>query len=323
LFGCSLHPIEGDVWRKSTLDIVERIRCEAKEGLGNFRGNKHEERIVETAKIAYDFQFDVEGYYEAGSGKAEFRGAPFTLDLSASLRNDRNSGKNRRDFLIIEDLEELSKAVCPKDKTPANWVYPITGAIGMDEIVRTYIQLEKLTDLEPGGTRTGLVKVKGGDSDVFADELVFTTEWNVGATATIELNTIAGSFRLSKVAPFGNARRKDVHSVTIALARDPGDDPDLPAAGLPSPSGERPRPAADRPGSPEKGKAVSRAKRERLYIAENENAKRQLAFKDSKRVAKLVLRDATPGNRVVLELLRRRNLRDDARVTARVLLGQP
>ena len=32
LAGCSMHPLPDDVSRVSTVDIVERIRCEAQEG---------------------------------------------------------------------------------------------------------------------------------------------------------------------------------------------------------------------------------------------------------------------------------------------------
>jgi hypothetical protein len=298
------------------VDIVERIRCEAKAGLGDFRKSKHDERIVRATKIAYDFQFDVNGHYETGSGRAEFRGAPLALDLSASLRNDRNAGGNKRDFLIVEDLEELSKATCPKDNTPPNWVYPIVGSIGMDELVRTYIKLEKLTDLAPGGAKTGA-------NDVFADELTFTTEWSAGATATIELNTVAGTFRLTKIAPFGNAGRRDEHSVTVALARDPADDPDLPAPGVTKGPGERPHLVADRASLAQKKGTRAKAKSARMAIAEAEEEDDARPYVDSKRVANLILRDASPRNRVLLEVLRRRNLRDDDRVAARVLRAPP
>jgi hypothetical protein len=311
LGGCSLPQIERDVWRQSTIDIVETIRCEAKKGLGNFRGNKHEERIVQNTKIAYDFSFDVEGGYSTGSGTVEFRGTPLMLNLSAGLSQDRVSGQNTRDFLIVEDLETLSKAVCPKDKTPANWVYPIVGSIGMDELVRTYIKLEKLTDLATGSPR------HGAGSDVFVDALTFTTELNVGATATIELNTVAGSFRLTRLAPFGNARRTDVHTVTVALARDPLVDPDPDEVGSSRSPGERPRRVAERPDPPTGKSRALTAKRARQYVAEEKNP----AVQESKRVGDLVLKDATPGNRLVVELLRRRNLKEDGKVVERVLRG--
>jgi hypothetical protein len=52
-------------------------------------------------------------------------------------------------------------------------------------------------------------------------------------------------------------------------------------------------------------------------VAEEKNP----AVQDSKRVGDLVLKDATPGNRLVVELLRRRNLKEDGKVVERVLRG--
>ena len=66
LFGCSTHPLPQDVARVSTVDIVRRIRCEAKEGLeealqraaehGALR-KAHVEKIVKLTTIGYEFTF--------------------------------------------------------------------------------------------------------------------------------------------------------------------------------------------------------------------------------------------------------------------------
>jgi hypothetical protein len=135
------------------------------------------------------------------------------------------------------------------------------------------------------------------------------------------LNTVAGRFRLTEIAPFGNARRRDVHSVTVALAREPLVDPDPPAAG--TASGQRPHLVADRASLAQKKGARAKAKSARMAIAEAEEEDDAKPYVDSKRVANLVLRDASPNNRVLLELLRRRNLRADERVAERVLTGSP
>src|SRR5215813_12438385 len=64
LLGCSIHPLPGDIPRVATIDIVERIRCEAKAGLISVlredpRTQKLDARILEGTKIGYDFHFDI------------------------------------------------------------------------------------------------------------------------------------------------------------------------------------------------------------------------------------------------------------------------
>src|SRR5215510_3565430 len=64
LSGCSIHPLPGDVPRVATVDIVERMRCEAKEGLMKVmsepnRNKKVDAQIFENSWVGYDFVFDI------------------------------------------------------------------------------------------------------------------------------------------------------------------------------------------------------------------------------------------------------------------------
>ncbi len=56
LVACSMHPLPYDVSRVSTYDIVEKLRCEAKEGL---RGVPYGHPILKHTVIGYDFTFDI------------------------------------------------------------------------------------------------------------------------------------------------------------------------------------------------------------------------------------------------------------------------
>ena len=154
--GCSVHPLPDDLSPASTVDIVKRIRCEAWEGMTGFRPHEREkvDKIIGATKIGYDVVFSITEQNAAGGGKLEFdrpsfkgKGNGFSLDLSASADASRT---NKRSFRFVDKLSELKtegEKSCRGPATAANLLYPITGATGMGELVRTYIKLEILTDL--------------------------------------------------------------------------------------------------------------------------------------------------------------------------------
>src|SRR3972149_11826331 len=84
LLGCSTHPLPQDVARVSVVDIVRRIRCEAKEGLedalqraaaqGASR-RAHVERIRDLSKIGYEFRFEISEDNKAGASGLTFERA--------------------------------------------------------------------------------------------------------------------------------------------------------------------------------------------------------------------------------------------------------
>ncbi len=185
---------------------------------------------------------------------------------------------------MLRVLEKLNAANCTDIATRANWIYPITGAIGMGEVVRTYIRLEKLTDFGTGFASGDLPLKPKADSVVFSDDIDYTTEFGGSATPTLELASIVGKFRLTKATIMAEAKRKDIHSVTVALAQD-GQSVDLP----------------ETPQLTELGVNFgnSRAGARTLDAA--------------------VVRGAPAKARVLYELERRRLLKEDERVTARLV----
>jgi hypothetical protein len=219
-----MHPLPYDVTRVSTYDIVEKLRCEAKEGL---RGVPYGHPILKHTVIGYDFTFDITEDNNLNSGGLNFNrpgfrdGSHFELDFTGSATRKR---ENKRQFRVLESLQKLSAADCSDTGTRANWIYPITGAIGLDEVLSTYVRLERLTDFGTGDIGTQL----GKDSVVFSDDITYTTEIGGSATPTLELASIVGKFRLTKATITGNLNRKDIHSVVVALAQD-GQPVDLPA----------------------------------------------------------------------------------------------
>lgn len=291
LLGCSMHPLPENISRVSTFDIVERIRCEVLEGLQEFRpDDRRANKIIAATTIGYDFSFRIEEKTGAGGGELEYRRASFKsnekgffLELSGGAQAER---KNVRSFRIVDKLADLRvqrAANCSTPVSTANGLYPITGATGMAEVVRTYVKLELLTDL-----------AAYEKSEVFSDELEFTTKFSAGATTTLELRTIAGDFRLSHASLMGTASRDDIHSVTVALTRGPGD-VDI-VRGV-----ER---------------MVEHKARGVLAAAVADPVIRP--YRTLRRVAATQTGAET---RVINELQRRRNAREDERTVSRVLFG--
>lgn len=235
LAGCAVHPLPQDVSYASTVQIVSRIRCEAKGGLEEAlakaaalgsASRRHAEKIVESTSIGFEFTFRMAENNRAAGGKLELErelakaGESFKLELDADVNASHdgttNTRSNTRFFRIVDDLKELRDARCgrrTREATP-NLLHPISGSTGMAEVVRTYLELEMLTDLQLGR------KVNNNKMVTFTDRLDFTTTMAAGASADIELDTPAGSLRLTRASLTGTAFRKDAHSVQVVLARD-------------------------------------------------------------------------------------------------------
>lgn len=293
LIGCSIHPLPENISRASTFDIVERIRCEVLEGLRDFTPHEKEkaEKIIDATAIGYDFEFAIEEKNAASGAKLEYKrpafkgeGKGFFLEIRGGAETER---KNTRIFRIVDKLSDLRRERgerCDGTITTANGLYPITGATGMAEVVRTYVKLEMLSDF-----------ARGDKGVVFSDDLEFMTKFSAGVTPKIELATVAGQFRLSHASFTGTASREDIHSVTVALSRGQGDVDmvrTVTAMLGPRPVGK----AAAFDGEP--------------LIRPYRTVRRLLASQGP-----------GPETRVLYELQRRRNAREDARVVSRVLFG--
>jgi len=232
----------------NTVQIVRRVRCEAKEGLeevlkkaaSDALKKKHVDKIIAGTTIGFEFKFVMSENNKAQGGILTFTraganaGEKFELTVDADLNGDHSEGKNSRQnerrFRVVDDLKDLQDAPCGRRATAAgpNPAYPITGSTGMAEVVRTYIELEAMTDFAVKAPN------KRGEVVTFSDELEFTTTLDTGTFIDVNLSTPVRSLRLSKATVTGSLLRKDVHSVKVVLARDQDHrDVDLPERGTP------------------------------------------------------------------------------------------
>jgi hypothetical protein len=201
LAGCSTFPIPDDVTRKSTYDIVEQIRCEAKRAVVDYG------QQLKNAAIAYEFQFHITETNDSSAsatGSIPFvNGGSFGLGANAGLSLTRDT---MRDFKVVDSFEQLRKTNCSREFLEKNWVYPIAGDIGVYEVVATFIKLQE-TD-------------NPSDKEVFsfADTLTFTTDLSGGVSPTLTLLPITGKFRVTGASANLTAGRTDIHEVTLTLA---------------------------------------------------------------------------------------------------------
>jgi hypothetical protein len=180
----------------------------------------------ENAVIGYEFQFTItENNNNSGSAsfRLPFTDGNFTLGLSAGNDLQRHSDRN---FKFAETFEEVIGADCRDDEPVKRWKYPITGNIGLKEVVETFVRLETLTNLDESSSTT--VRDKSKKLATFADKLLFTTTFRGSVEPAVELDPgPLNSFRLARASGSFGADRSDVHRVTVALALD------LPAEGRP------------------------------------------------------------------------------------------
>jgi hypothetical protein len=305
LLGCSIRPLPENsplnFPRASTYDIVQRVRCEAKEGLDRFRDSRrkdHIDLIVAATSIGFDFQFTMSETNNLVDGQLGLRGRSpnitsrrLDVDLTGKVERTRS---NTRTFRIIEDLADVDNADCSIKAGP-NLAYPISGKLQIGEIVRTYLQLERISDLDeperetivfnvPEGTGSAKAERKG----VFSEQLDFRATLTGGATPKLVLDAVAGGFRITNARVTGVATRNDTHSLIVAFAQDPNFNDEK----------------------------VRRAIRERKTLI---GRGRKLVRGARSETALAQESSAFARNRVNLELARLRNLRDDEQESSKFL----
>jgi hypothetical protein len=166
--------------------------------------------------VAMQFRFDLTEQNKASTeGKVTFpihfgsSSIGFDSALDKKRQSDRAVGMSTT-FGELYDLYESKSCDTAGLTDPEHRrarVYPITGNVGMRELVDQYIKIRK---------DTTLAKSVLGDSKLFSDKIVFTTEVSGGVAPSIDLSPTP-KHKIS----FGidlSASRKDVHEVIVDIA---------------------------------------------------------------------------------------------------------
>ena len=200
----------------------------------------------EATAIAYDFTFDITEDNAIG-GTTNFLSqlTNGTFGLAAGVATDRQR-ETIRNFRIADTfggLRRLSGCDGPDTITAGNYVYPITGKVGLEEMVMTFVNLNEHENLAPPKSaalenantafaaataptpskKSAKKAAPAADSakvSVLADTFNFTTMITGTLTPTLTITPVAHLSRLNltqATLPM-SASRKDVHKLVVALS---------------------------------------------------------------------------------------------------------
>jgi hypothetical protein len=250
LGACSIHPLPENVTGNNTSAIVRKIRCEARDaviqtalryleregfeydesGLRalNLKKLPFKKRVQDNLKLFAQtgivYSFTLQGTESGGLSTTADIVKPLTHGtgtLTPTLSNTL-SRDNIRAFTISDNFRSLVQDVkdsyCNFDPPGPNYEYPITGRIGIDEMIKTFISLTLFGDL--GGpqdvTKIGPPKALGPPTMV--DTITFITTLSAGFTPKMVLSPVGKSWQLMDATFPLSAARTDKHAVIVGLA---------------------------------------------------------------------------------------------------------
>jgi hypothetical protein len=139
------------------------------------------------------------------------------LTLSPSF-GDSLARQNIRTFTITDNFRDLvqkvSDSYCNFGPSGPNYQYPITGMVGIYEMVTTFIDMTLFNNL--GGKADVATSAKRGPPTM-ADSLTFTTTVTGGLTPKVTFTPVTNRFGVSTATVAASASRIDKHQVIIGL----------------------------------------------------------------------------------------------------------
>src|SRR6201991_5186395 len=192
-----------------------------------FKGAEYA-KIRSVAKLFYDtgiaYSFDLtmtENNDLSGSVDflKPFTQPKFTLGISAGAKRQRS---NNRTFTVTDTFSYLLTKLnvdvrgfryCDGQIVQANYAYPIAGRIGIDRLVKDFIELTLFGSLAEPKSVPGAT-----GAPTMADKLTFTTAINASANPVVVFTPVTHAFQLTNASLTASADRKDTHQVTVALA---------------------------------------------------------------------------------------------------------
>ncbi|GJE16150.1 hypothetical protein AIGOOFII_0854 [Methylobacterium marchantiae] len=247
---CSIHPVPEDVTGVTTLEIANKIRCEAFYAVNdilidfikrkNFRNADKILKILnenpaslknlpydkiepELSKlldkydgtaIALDFTFDMTETNKISTELGILSIIANNSDALSLKGSSDRTRKNIRNFRIVKTIKELylKGEECAKPTNQVNYAYPITGNIGIREVLDTFFGLNE----------TLLLSENAKDKTVlFADTITFTTTFNGSASPAVLLSSLARSTTIGTFNLVLDGGRTDTHTLIIAISLPP------------------------------------------------------------------------------------------------------
>lgn len=242
LSACSIHPLPDGYAREATIDIVEAIRCETRRAivgeLLDFLDKSTAPKTLQTAadlragrlKFAKANPDDLDPKTRAGVEKFRNAGIAYAFTFTIT-ENDNATGnaslelplsygtltlglkagaeKKRIAERVVKLGDSFGELVTDREEQCSdyperreNFIYPITGEIGLGETVETFVKVANQTS-------------KVGE---YSDELTFTTKLMKQIKPSIKLTKVVPNrVRLASADMDLNADRQDVHKVKVLL----------------------------------------------------------------------------------------------------------
>lgn len=252
LSACATKPIPDTFASLNTYEIAQRARCEMRDALNAMVAKglgtalrKYDKvipskvtpccgqeppaptvekdrtfRPLDELRIAYEFTFDIKENNDL-TGNLDFfdliTAGTFSLGITAENKRERKNFRNFRIYELSKDLmgsSEMAK-MCTDIKSGVGVQYPITGEIGLEESVLTFLKLYETGIVTGPATSTQDIAILG-------DTIEFTTTVGGSINPSINLNGPRSNISLDKTGIGVNLLRTDKHKLSLALSIVPG-----------------------------------------------------------------------------------------------------
>ena len=176
-------------------------------------------RLFYDTGVAYNFNLEMTETNDLGTEinlLKPFTDSKLTVGITAGFNRQR---ANTRAFTVTDTFGRLVRDVpddyCVKHIVTENYIYPITGRIGIEKMVHDFINLTLFANLA-GNT------ADGAGPPTLVDALEFTTSISGSATPKVEFSPVGTGLSVADANLTGKASRVDLHKVTVGLAIDSG-----------------------------------------------------------------------------------------------------
>ena len=118
-----------------------------------------------------------------------------------------------RIFRMTDSFSELimmKPSRCPAERPVENFVYPITGAIGLDEYVKTFVDLNEFQNLSGPKDKNDVPSI--------AHTFAFTTTFSGTVGARLTLAPLTNQINIASATLKLDGSRVDIHTVIIGLS---------------------------------------------------------------------------------------------------------
>lgn len=230
--GCAIHPDTQDFSRDMVADIVFHVQCEAKRAITNalareyLRGALHDvvasdarlqnsafDQIIpideidefaahlEKTALNLNFRFittEDDDLTTTGSVKVPISQGSFTIGWDAGAEKQRKTDQVVR---FTDSFGQLEAQNCSPESPRRNFVYPVTGHIGLQATFDNFVRIA--------------AQQRGEGNLIFNDEITFTTRLIGAVNPSVVLVPDLG--RLIQASATALAAREDLHRLTLTF----------------------------------------------------------------------------------------------------------